>query len=168
MPSFIHKLGPVAGSIAFFMMAPLIVAGVAPYWITGWQWRTSTWSLIGYPLLLGGFLVLLDSIRRFALEGLGTPAPIYPTKHLVVTGLYRYVRNPMYLAVIGIIVAQALLCWSLKLLGYGFAVWGIFHIFVLAYEEPMLGKTYGSEYQQYCGKVCRWLPSSEGLRRVRS
>lgn len=154
--------------MVFFVMAPVVVAGVVPWWMAGWTLEQSGWSMAGWPLLVAGLVVLLDSVRRFAVEGLGTPAPIYPTELLVVTGLYRYVRNPMYLAVVGIILAQALLFGSVKLVGYGMAVWAIFHLFVLFYEEPKLRKTYPSEYGDYCRAVRRWMPVSGGLRRGRS
>ncbi len=102
--------------------------------------------------------MLLDSFARFAIEGLGTPAPVFPTRHLVVTGWYRYVRNPMYVAVVSIIVGQALLFGSITLLEYGALVWLFFHLFVLAYEEPTMRATFGEEYRLYCANVPRWIP----------
>jgi len=78
--------------------------------------------IVGVVLILAGLPVLLDSFARFALEGLGTPAPVFPTRHLIVTGWYRYVRNPMYVAVVSIIVGQALLLGSIHVLEYGAAV----------------------------------------------
>jgi len=119
------------------------------------------WSplrIIGVVLILTGLPVLLDSFARFALQGLGTPAPVFPTKHLVVTGWYRYVRNPMYVAVVSIIVGQALLFGNIRLLEYGAAAWLVAHLFVLAYEEPTMRATFGEEYQQFCANVPRWIP----------
>jgi len=114
--------------------------------------------------LAGGILItlgvggLLDSFFRFAVQGLGTPAPVFPTRHLVISGLYRYVRNPMYVAVVSAILGQALLWGNVTLLGYGALVWFLFHLFVRLYEEPTLRASLGAEYQLYCSKVPRWIP----------
>ena len=91
---------------------------------------------LGGALILLGAVILLDSFARFALQGRGTPAPIYPTATLVVSGAYRYVRNPMYLAVMALIAGQGLLIGSLPLLIYALAFGIVTHLFVLAYEEP--------------------------------
>ena len=80
------------------------------------------------------------------MQGLGTPAPIAPPQHLVVTGLYRYVRNPMYVAVIAVILGQALLFGDLRLMTYGGLMWLAFHAFVLTYEEPVLAQKFGARY----------------------
>src|SRR3989442_12012859 len=114
--------------------------------------------VIGVLFILLGLPVLLDSFARFALQGLGTPAPPFPTRHLVVTGLYRYVRNPMYVAVVGLIAGQALLLGNRALLFYAIIVWMAFQIFVLLYEEPVLRKTYTAEYEVFCRNVPRWIP----------
>jgi protein-S-isoprenylcysteine O-methyltransferase Ste14 len=100
-------------------------------------------------MIAAGLPVLLDSFARFA---------VLPTRHLVVSGLYRYVRNPMYVAVTSLILGQALLFGSLRVLEYGLAVWLAFHLFVLSYEEPTLRGTFGPEYQQFCANVPRWIP----------
>jgi len=114
--------------------------------------------VIGILFILASLPVLLDSFARFALQGLGTPAPAFPTRHLVVTGLYRYVRNPMYVAVVGLIAGQALLLGNRALLFYAIIVWMAFQIFVLLYEEPVLRKTYTAEYEVFCRNVPRWIP----------
>jgi len=101
---------------------------------------------------------IVDSFARFALQGLGTPAPIAPPRNLVVSGLYRYVRNPIYVAVVAVILGQAVLFADWHLLGYGALIWLFFHIFVIAYEEPTLRQSFGAEYESYCGNVPRWLP----------
>ncbi|MBZ5624476.1 MAG: isoprenylcysteine carboxylmethyltransferase family protein, partial [Acidobacteriia bacterium] len=88
----------------------------------------------------------------------GTPAPVFPTRHLVVTGLYRYVRNPMYVAVVSAILGQGLIFGNVTLLEYGGLVWLFFHLFVLAYEEPTLESSFGSEYKSFCAEVPRWIP----------
>jgi len=101
---------------------------------------------------------LLDAFVRFAVEGIGTPAPIYPTERLVASGPYRFARNPMYVALVAVIFGQALLLGNLQLIVYGAAVWLVSHIFVLAYEEPTLRRRYGAQFDAYCTYVPRWLP----------
>ena len=114
--------------------------------------------VVGALLVFLALPVLLDSFGRFALQGLGTPAPVFPTRHLVITGLYRYVRNPMYVAVVSAILGQGLLFGDIGLLGYGGLVWLGFHVSVVAYEEPTLRAAYGAEYGDFCAKVPRWIP----------
>ena len=103
-------------------------------------------------------MLLIETFSRFALQGLGTPAPIAPTKTLVVTGSYRFVRNPMYVAVVSLILGQALLLGSVGTLIWGVVVWLTVHAFVLAYEEPTLSRTYGEQYDRYRANVRRWIP----------
>jgi len=114
--------------------------------------------IMGALLIIGGLPILLDSFARFALQGLGTPAPVFPTRHFVVTGWFRYVRNPMYVAVVSIIVGQGLLFGNVSVLEYGAAVWVAFFLFVLLYEEPTLRRTFGDEYEQFRANVPRWIP----------
>jgi|SRR5580692_3844077 len=157
------KILALTGSAVFLVIAPGFVAGVVPWWLS--QWRIEP-PFIGMPVFrwAGGVLVtlgvlgLLDSFVRFAVQGLGTPAPIMPTRHLVVSGLYRYVRNPMYLAVASVILGQGLIFGNSALLEYGAAVCLLFHLFVLVYEEPTLRASFGSEYQIFCAAVPRWIP----------
>jgi protein-S-isoprenylcysteine O-methyltransferase Ste14 len=114
-----------------------------------------------YPLALmiaAGLPVLLDSFARFAIQGLGTPAPVAPPQHLVVTGLYRWMRNPMYVAVSLLIFGQGLLFGSVRLLEYGLLVWLAFFTFVVLYEEPALSRKFGKEYEDFCLHVPRWIP----------
>ena len=118
----------------------------------------SPFRWLGVFLIALGLAVLLDSFARFAWQGLGTPAPVAPPKHLVVTGLYRYVRNPIYVAVTSLIFGQGLFFGNASVLEYGLVVWLGFHIFVLAYEEPTLRNKFGDEYKEFCANVRRWLP----------
>lgn len=109
-------------SAVFLVIAPGFVAGLAPYWISHWQVRPpffgmSVFRIAGGALFALGAIGLLDSFVRFAVQGIGTPAPVFPTRHLVVSGLYRYVRNPMYVAVVSAILGQALIFGSVRLLG---------------------------------------------------
>src|SRR5271163_3142223 len=134
-----RRISAILGSALFFVLAPCTVAGLIPWWISRWQMEPAFFGvaalrIVGVVLILAGLPILLDSFARFAIQGLGTPAPVFPTKHLVVTGWYRYVRNPMYVAVVSIILGQGLLLANVTVLEYGAAVWLIAHVFVLAYE----------------------------------
>lgn len=115
---------------------------------------------------LCGFGALIDSFARFALQGLGTPAPIAPTRHLVVSGLYRHVRNPMYVAVLAIILGFAGWFGSWVVLGYAALVWAGFSAFVILYEEPTLRAAHGAAYLAYCAHVGRWMPRLTPWRAV--
>jgi len=153
----------IAGSAVFLVIAPGFVAGMVPWWISGWRVEA---PFFGMPLFrwVGGLLIalggigLLDSFARFALEGVGTPAPVFPTRHLVVTGLYRYVRNPMYVAVVSAILGQGLTLGNVSVLEYAGLVWLLFHVFVLVYEEPSLRASFRSEYESFRAEVPRWIP----------
>jgi len=112
----------------------------------------------GAVLTAAGCLVLLASFARFALDGLGTPAPQAPTEQLVVGGLYRYVRNPMYLALQAILIGQVLLLDRLVLLLYAAGVAAVTVAFTRWYEEPALRRRYGEQYEQYRRQVPGWLP----------
>ena len=158
-----RRISAVAGTVFFLLIAPGIVSGLVPWWISGWRIRPpflhfSPVRWIGVLLIVAGVPVLLDSFARFALKGLGTPAPVFPTRHLVVSGLYRYVRNPMYLAVAAVIIGQGLLFGDVRVLAYGVFVCLGFHVFVLLYEEPALRRTFGAEYKNFCANVGRWIP----------
>jgi protein-S-isoprenylcysteine O-methyltransferase Ste14 len=158
-----ERLRAILGSALFLVVAPGVLAGLVPWWITRWQMTTpfagyGAMRVIGVICILAGLPVLLDSFARFALEGLGTPAPVAPTRRLVLRGFYRHVRNPMYIAVTLLILGQALLFGDWRLLAVAAGFWLCCHLFVLAYEEPTLRRTYGREYQSYCSGVGRWLP----------
>ena len=109
-------------------------------------------------MIAAGIAVVLDSFARFALQGLGTPAPVLPTRHLVVSGLYQYVRNPMYVGVLGIILGQVLLFGDGRLFAYGVLLWLVVHVFVVGYEEPTLRRSFGAEYEAFRRNVPRWIP----------
>jgi protein-S-isoprenylcysteine O-methyltransferase Ste14 len=157
------RIGAIAGSILFLLVAPGIVAGVIPWSISHYSFGPPLLGVeplrwLGIVLLILGGVLLLETFARFALQGRGTPAPIAPTKSLVVTGSYRFVRNPMYVAVVSLILGQALLFGNLIVLAYGLAAWLTVHLFVLSYEEPTLSATYGAQYDRYRANVRRWLP----------
>jgi protein-S-isoprenylcysteine O-methyltransferase Ste14 len=153
----------VLGSAAFFVVAPCTLAGLVPWSITGWHFQPPFLGLeatrgLGAIMVLAGVLGLLDAFARFALQGLGTPAPIAPPRNLVVTGLYRYVRNPIFVAVVAIVLGQAMLMGDWRLIVYGALLWLAFHVQVVAYEEPTLEQTFGSEYEAFRAAVPRWIP----------
>ena len=158
-----QKVSAVLGSALFFVVAPFVLAGLIPWSMTSWEFRPAFLGLevtraIGVLLILGGLPGLVDSFVRFALEGLGTPAPIAPTQKLVVSGLYRYVRNPIYIAVVAVIFGQALLFGDSRLLWYGALLWLFFHVMVMVLEEPTLEQTFGTEYESFRTNVPRWIP----------
>src|SRR4051812_20592427 len=155
------RLPALLGSAIFLVIAPGTVAVYLPWTMTRWTVQDPRLDLIplrvaGVLLALAGLAGLLDSFRRFAVEGLGTPAPVYPTRTLVATRLYRYVRNPMYCGVVAGIAGQALIFGSPRLFAYGLALWLAFHLFVHFYEEPRLRATYGDSYEQFRRGVPRW------------
>lgn len=158
------KIGRAAfGSALWFALAPGVVAGVIPWWITRWQPNAApAWALplrvAGTAAIVWGVIVLLGAFRRFVVEGLGTPAPVAPTEHLVVGGWYRYVRNPMYVAVLAVIVGQAAVLWNPSLIWYGAIVAAAFVFFVKVYEEPTLARQFGAQYEAYRRAVPGWIP----------
>lgn len=152
-----------AGSLVFLLLAPGVVAGLVPWWLTRWEARTPQpwWEplrVVGVVLIAAGILVLLHAFVRFVMEGVGTPSPVAPTERLVVGGLYRYVRNPMYLAVLAVVGGQALLLGRLELLLYAAALVVAFVAFVRWYEEPALRRRFGAEYETYRRAVPAWWP----------
>jgi protein-S-isoprenylcysteine O-methyltransferase Ste14 len=157
----IAKTGGNFRFVCLSVARPGIVMGWVPWRISHWQMQPPLlvgFRIIGILLILIGAPILLASFARFAIQGLGTPAPVLPTKHLVVTGLYRYVRNPMYAGGMTLILGQGLLLGDIRLLSYGLLVWSVSHLFVLGYEEPTLRKTFGEEYSEFCKNVPRWIP----------
>jgi protein-S-isoprenylcysteine O-methyltransferase Ste14 len=131
--------------------------------LTGWDLEEPlpgwvVFRVIGAVLIVLGAGVVIESFARFALEGLGTPAPLAPTQRLVVRGLYRYVRNPIYIADAAIIAGQSLLLGRLWLLLYAVAFLIVTAAFVRWYEEPTLSRRFGDEYEAYRRAVPGWLP----------
>ncbi len=148
------------GSSVFMALAPGTVAGLVPWWLTGWHGH-AWWPparVFGGAFVLGGGVVLVQAFISFVVEGLGTPAPVAPTEHLVVGGLYRYVRNPMYLAVVAVILGQALLLGRLVLVVYAVVVGALMWAFATWYEVPALTRQFGEEYQRYRSAVPGWWP----------
>jgi protein-S-isoprenylcysteine O-methyltransferase Ste14 len=159
----IGRMTAALGSLAFLVLAPGVVAGVIPWLITDWQPLPPSdgpgalrWT--GLIPIAAGLAVVLEAFARFAWEGRGTPAPVAPTRTLVVSGFYRFVRNPMYVAVTALIFGQAVLFASWGVAIYGVFIAAAFHTFVLLYEEPTLHRAYGDEYAAYCAATPRWIP----------
>ncbi len=147
------------GSLLFFVLAPGIVDGVVPWWLT--RWRAGSGAnpvgrIAGALLLAAGLGVLVEAFVRFARVGRGTPSPTHPTERLVVSGLYRYTRNPMYLAVLAIVLGQAWILWRSELVVYGAGAALAVELWVRLYEEPTLARRYGEEYRRYRAAVPRW------------
>ncbi|MBV8593136.1 MAG: isoprenylcysteine carboxylmethyltransferase family protein [Caulobacteraceae bacterium] len=165
------KFTAVLGSALFFVVAPAMLAGAIPWWITHWRFRppflgVQATRLAGLALIVAGVPGVLDSFARFALQGLGTPAPIAPPRILVVSGLYRHVRNPIYVAVVAVILGQGVLFADRTLLVYGALLWLFFHLAVIVQEEPTLRESFGAEYERYRANVPRWLPRLTPWRAV--
>jgi protein-S-isoprenylcysteine O-methyltransferase Ste14 len=161
--STVPKTIAILGSALFFAVAPSTLAGLIPWWITHWEFLPPFFDLqatraVGILLIVAGLPGLVDSFARFALQGLGTPAPIAPPQNLVVTGLYRYVRNPIYVAVVAVILGQAILFGDWRLMTYGGLMWLAFHAVVLAFEEPVLAEKFGAQYEDFRANVPRWIP----------
>lgn len=153
------RVRAAVGTIAFFFIAPGGTAGLVPWLITRWEGDAPTWAEVaGAVVVAAGTLLVIAAFAQFVLEGRGTPAPIAPTQELVVGGLYRWVRNPMYLGVSTAIAGQAVMFGSI-----GVGLWlAVFVLatttFTLVYEEPTLRRTYGASYDAYAAAVPRWRP----------
>lgn len=147
----------------FTLVVPGSVGVLIPRWVlldtggsyslppVGWRWT-------GFLALIAGACFYFKCAWDFAVTGLGTPAPIDMPRNLVVKGLYRFVRNPMYVGVAWFVVGQAILFGSIPVGIYIACVWLFFHLFVLLQEEPALRRKFGAEYEEYCRRVPRWLP----------
>jgi protein-S-isoprenylcysteine O-methyltransferase Ste14 len=143
------------------------VAGLVPWLLTHWHTDGQALALriLGAAVLGAGAVLVLETTARFALQGRGTPAPWAPPERFVVRGTYRLTRNPMYVGVIALIAGQALLLGREILFAWAAAAWLLFHLFVVLEEEPGLRRRFGAEYEDYCGRVARWLPTAPRSRR---
>lgn len=146
---------------AFTLAVPGIVAGVAPYLLDA-IFRVD--ELVIGPLRYAGWILVtagiggyLWCVRDFVRVGRGTPAPIDAPQELVIQGLYRWSRNPMYVNVVLVVFGQAMILESLPVLAYGIVLWAGFHTFVRWYEEPRLARQFGGPYERYRAAVPRWL-----------
>jgi len=158
------RLRLAVGSGLFLVVAPGLVTVAVPWWLTGWHQHAWfwLWRVAGAVLIAAGVPVLLHAYWRFVSEGVGTPAPVAPPERLVVGGIYRYVRNAMYLAVIATIVGEALVLGRpILLLEAALFVVAVV-AFVRLYEEPTLRRRFGAEYEEYCRAVPGWWPRLRG------
>lgn len=158
-----QKKWAAIGTSVFFAFGPGVFAGVVPWRLTRWRARRPVPGglparAVGAVLVGGGGVVVVRSFARFVVEGLGTPVPIAPPRHLVVGGFYRHVRNPMYVGVVSAIVGQALLLGRPVLLLYAAGVAVPVVTFVRLYEEPTLLRQFGAEYEEYRRNVPAWWP----------
>jgi protein-S-isoprenylcysteine O-methyltransferase Ste14 len=155
-----RRVSAALGSAAFLVLAPGVMGGLVPLLLTGWATTHPAVIefVLGVLLLTTGGVVLLHAFARFVMEGVGTPAPVAPTERLVVGGLYRHVRNPMYLAVTATIIGQALLLGQFALLAYAAVFLATTMAFVTLYEEPTLRRQFGQEYDIYRAAVPGWWP----------
>lgn len=147
-------------SLIFFVLAPGMVAGFIPLGLlrTGSQVQTGLFSYLAFPLWIIGVAMLVWCFWDFLAKGKGTPAPIDPPKELVVSGLYKYIRNPMYVGVLLVIIGHFLWFGFWNLLVYATLVFLAFSAFVIFYEEPNLKQRFGAAYEEYLKKVPRWIP----------
>ena len=151
------------GSAVMFIVGPGLVIGVVPWLLTRWQFRDPTpyWAIfrvLGVLLILAGPVVLIQAFVRFVTEGFGTPLPVAAPQHLVVGGLYRCVRNPMYVAMLAVILGQALLFGQLGPLVYAAILWVRMASVVRWHEEPVLARRFGADYDVYRRAVPAWRP----------
>jgi protein-S-isoprenylcysteine O-methyltransferase Ste14 len=156
-----RKLYAAGGTALFFAVAPGVVAGVVPWALTDWRLEGDLpigVRAIGAATALVAGVLLADSFVRFVVEGAGTPAPPAATERLVVGGLYRHVRNPMYLAVLTAILGQALLLGQPVLVLYAVGVTAAVVSFVRWYEEPTLRRRFGPDYDRFRAAVPGWWP----------
>jgi protein-S-isoprenylcysteine O-methyltransferase Ste14 len=150
-------------SVFFTFLLPGTVTVLIPYWLTSSRGAGGLSSYpalryLGFPLIVIGAAGLLWCIWEFFSEGRGTIAPIDPAKHLVVRGLYRYVRNPMYVAVVMTLIGEALFFGSTPVLIEAGVFIVLAHLFVVSYEEPTLRRQFGESYERYSQTVGRWIP----------
>jgi protein-S-isoprenylcysteine O-methyltransferase Ste14 len=147
-------------SFLFLILAPGMVAGYIPLALlrTGPQVDTGLLAYLAIPLWSIGGWILLWSFWNFLKEGRGTPAPMDPPKELVAVGFYRYVRNPMYVGILLILIGHFLWFGFWLLLVYSAVTFVITHLFVILYEEPTLKKNFGAAYEGYLERVPRWIP----------
>ena len=151
-------------SIIFLIVLPGAVMVYVPYYLLSLNFKLffpdiDTFRFMGLVPISIGTAIILWCFWDFINSGKGTPAPIDPPKNLVIKGLYRLTRNPMYVGVIFVLFGEILLFESTALFIYSLTVLLIFHLFVILYEEPTLKDKFGESYEQYVDSVPRWFPS---------
>lgn len=150
-------------NLLFTILQPGVVAGLVPYLLVRNSGKTffpeqwTIWNFGGAVLMIVGASVLLRCVLRFATEGKGTISPIDPTKKLIIKGLYKYSRNPMYVGMMILLAGEAIFWRSLALTIYTGVIFIAFNLFIILHEEPRLRRVFGAEYEAYFQNVRRWL-----------
>jgi protein-S-isoprenylcysteine O-methyltransferase Ste14 len=149
-------------TLLFTLLAPCSVTLAVPYLLLRsraeiFPVHWNSLQLAGIVLIIAGVAIYIWCAGDFISKGKGTPAPYEPPKELVIKGLYRYSRNPMYVGVLSVVAGEALFFTSLSILIYTLALLLLFHLRVTLYEEPTLKRLFGQSFDDYCGRVPRWL-----------
>ncbi len=162
-----RALGPILQTILFTIAVPGSVLVLIPSWILGGFPKPMPGPLkwLGILVMSLGAVIYFRCAWEFAVRGLGTPAPIAPTKFLVTTALHRYVRNPMYIGVFSVLLGEALLFRAVLLLAYAAFCFTAAYFFVIFYEEPTLRRQFGESYEEYRHSVPRWIPKFKADQR---
>ncbi len=148
-------------SLIFLILVPGSAMALVPWLLVRHgigRFEPGAWRWSGAPLLAAGAAALLWCFWGFARVGRGTPAPIAPPRKLVAVGLYRHVRNPMYVSGLAILAGETLLFGSWAIAAWAGVLAAFFHLFVVLYEEPKLRKLFGADYEAYVRSVPRWVP----------
>ena len=147
-------------SLLFLILVAGLGAGYIPFTLLPRdpQVETGAFAYLAFPLWFLGGVTVLGCFANFSFKGQGTPNPMDPPKELVATGLYRYVRNPIYLGTLTIILGHFLWFKTIWLLAYVVVMFLAFHLFVTSYEELTLKKKFGAAYEDYYKRVPRWIP----------
>ncbi len=147
-------------SLLFLIIAAGLGAIYLPFALLprGPRVQTGLFAYLAFPLWLLGGVTILWCFWDFTFKGRGTPNPIDPPKELVATGLYRYVRNPIYVGVLSILIGHFLWFQSIWMLAYAVVAFLGLHLFIILYEEPTLKEKFGVAYENYCQSVPRWIP----------
>lgn len=150
-------------NLFFTILQPGVVAGLLPYWILGDQFSEtfkrnfSFFQYVAISIFAVGVAIMFYCVGLFAVKGKGTLSPADPTKKLVISGLYKFSRNPMYIGVMLMLIGEAMFFSSNSLWIYTTIVFIVFNLFIIFHEEPRLKRNFGAEYQQYLKTVRRWL-----------
>jgi protein-S-isoprenylcysteine O-methyltransferase Ste14 len=153
----------ILSTIFFTALQPGIVAGYFPWLVSKDSFLQKFAQPFGLQQHLGivigavGFVIMMGCIVRFAVEGMGTLSPADPTKRLVIRGLYKYSRNPMYVGVMGLLIGESVFTQSSPLWIYSIVIFSAFNIYIIFFEEPRLRRDFGKEYGEYCERVRRWM-----------
>ncbi len=148
----------IVKTVIFTILVPGTVAVVVPHAIGTDASAPNLYSSIGFLPMALGVAIYRWCAWDFATAGQGTPAPIDAPKRLVVRGLYRFVRNPMYVGVLTVLFSESIVFRSTRILTYAIVVFVFFHLMVILYEEQALKRKFGASYEEYLKSVPRWMP----------